>query len=102
MIVVFCRCNSGHFFQGEFCPFDGWSSPETKRIAEVVSLLAKCDLLPTIQKLRKMGLNESCLKRVIIIEFGDPTCVVDAISPDSYVINGKGYELIKLKDERYF
>ena len=42
---AYCRCNSGHYFVGEYCPFDGWSSSASKELAAVSERLARLVLL---------------------------------------------------------
>ena len=32
---AYCRCNSGHYFVGEYCPLDGWSSPESIEVKQL-------------------------------------------------------------------
>ena len=34
MIRAYCRCNSGHYFVGEYCPIDGWSSSVAKELVK--------------------------------------------------------------------
>jgi hypothetical protein len=86
---VFCRCNSGHYFMGESCPYDGWSSPASRELAEAVARLAKAGKEPSLDELRSLGVSSETLWRTIIISFGVGASLFEALSPDTYVVNGE-------------
>ena len=67
---VYCRCNSGHYFVGEHCPIDGWSSPASKELIQVTKQVAASGQEPSLQELREAGLSEAAMQRAIVIEFG--------------------------------
>jgi hypothetical protein len=93
---AYCRCNSGHYFAGEYCPFDGWSSPASKELTEAVKRLAREDRLICLEELGKAGVSAATLTRTIVIEFGASASVFDAISPQEVVVNGEAQPLRKL------
>jgi hypothetical protein len=86
---AYCRCNSGHYFVGEYCPIDGWSSPAPKELAKVVEEVTASGRALLLEELRKAGLSEATVQRTIVIDFGTDVCVFDAISPEGYVIHGE-------------
>jgi len=89
MIKAFIRCNDGHFFVGETCPFDGWSSKESEELQAALVSLGKSNQKPSLSILKERGLSESTLNRVIIIEFAGNEGVFDAIEPRNYIVDGK-------------
>ena len=93
---AFCRCNSGHYFSGEFCPFDGWSSPASRELTDAVEELARLDLVASIEELRKAGVSAATLARTIVIEFGSDASAFEAISPLECVVDGVAKPLRKL------
>jgi hypothetical protein len=86
---AYCRCNSGHYFSGECCPYDGWSSPASRELARAVEQLATSDKELSLEELRNLGVSGETLWRTIIVSFGAGASVFDALSPDTYVVNGK-------------
>ena len=84
---VYIRCNSGHYFVGEVCPLDGWSSAESREL--VIAVRAMGREATTIAQLREHGLSEAALRRTIIVEFGDSNSAVEAISPEGYFVDGQ-------------
>ena len=58
---AYCRCNSGHYFMGEYCPFDGWSSSASKELTEVAERLVRLDRAITLEELRKAGVSAATL-----------------------------------------
>lgn len=88
-IRAYCRCNSGHYFIGECCPYDGWSSPASKELTKVVARLTRSGKEPSIQELKQAGVSDETLWRTIIISFGVGASIFDALSPDTYVVNGE-------------
>src|SRR5215472_5598242 len=93
---VYCRCNSGHYFIGESCPYDGWSSEATKELTAAAARLAELGLQPSLEELRKTGVSNATLWRTIIVTFGSGASVFDAFSPQSYVVNGEAKPPTKL------
>ena len=97
---LYCRCNSGHYFVGEYCPIDGWSSPVSKELVQVIKRVTASGQEPSLRALREVGLSEATLQRTIVIEFGTDACVFDAIAPEGYVIRGVWKPLAAL-DEHF-
>ena len=98
--LAYSRCNSGHYFTGEFCPFDGWSSPASKELTKALKRLATSGQKVSLNELRKAGVSEATLARTIVIEFGSGTSAFDAVSPEDYVVNGETIPLRNF-DERF-
>ena len=96
MIRVYCRCNSGHYFAGDICPLDGWSSSECLELADCVDRLRASGTRPCLEQLRLVGASEEAIKRAIVIEFGSDSVVFDAIAPAGYVIENEWREIDKL------
>src|SRR5262245_41844319 len=92
---AYSRCNSGHYFMGEFCPFDGWSSPASKELTAALKRLARSGCNVSLEELREAGVSEATLARTIVIEFGSSASAFEAVSPEDYVVNG---ETLALKD----
>jgi hypothetical protein len=86
---AYCRCNSGHYFMGESCPYDGWSSPASRELTDAVARLAKAGKELTIEELRNLGVSSETLWRTITISFGVGASIFEALSPDTYVVNGE-------------
>ena len=85
---VYCRCNGGHYFSGEVCPFDGWSSVESQAVAAAAERLAEDGAPPSIAALQEVGLAGAALARAIVIEFGSGAAAFDAVLPEGYSISG--------------
>jgi len=95
MIRVYCRCNGGDYFVGEGCPFDGWSSAESKAIAHAARRIANRGVAPSIAALREEGLDDTALMRTVLIEFGSEESVFDAFQPGAFIVDGR---LLTYKD----
>jgi hypothetical protein len=93
---VYCRCNSGHYFIGESCPYDGWSSPASRELAKAAARLAEQGLPPTVEELRKAGVSNAALWRTLVVTFGTGASMFDALAPESYVVNGETKTLLAL------
>lgn len=93
---AYCRCNSGHYFVGEYCPIDGWSSIASRELDAASKQLVSFGLEPSLAELRKLQVSDDTLKRTIVIEFGTDTSAFEAISPEGYVINGKWKRLLDI------
>lgn len=93
---AYARCAGGHYFAGEFCPFDGWSSAAAAELAETVERLRQLGKDVTLAELKRAGLSESALDRTIVIEFGNDAAAFEAISPKEYVVNGQTKPPMKL------
>lgn len=85
---AYCRCNSGHFFQGTHCPFDGWSSTASTEINDAVIRLQDAADVVSIQALCWAGVSKPTLARTIVIEFGRDQSTFDALAPEGFVVNG--------------
>ncbi|HEY7312078.1 MAG TPA: hypothetical protein VH643_22125 [Gemmataceae bacterium] len=88
-IRAYSRCNSGHYFLGEFCPYDGWSSPASRELMKAVARLAQVGKEPSIKELKEAGVSRETLWRTIVVSFGVGASMFDALSPDTYVVNGE-------------
>lgn len=95
---AFSRCNSGHYFIGENCPIDGWSSAATKELTVAQKRLARTGEEVSMRALRKLGVSEATLARAIVIEFGSDACVFEAFGPEFYGINGEMVSMENLDD----
>ena len=86
---VYCRCNSGHYFLGDSCPLDGWSSPASEELHAAVSRFQCSGKKVSLEALKRAGLSEAALQRAVVIEFGDDSNVFEAVSPEGYVVGGE-------------
>jgi hypothetical protein len=86
---AYCRCNSGHYFSGDSCPYDGWTSPAARELTDAVARLAKEGRELSLEELRVLGVSKETLWRTIIVSFGVGASVFEALSPDTYVVNGE-------------
>lgn len=93
---AYCRCNSGHYFSGECCPFDGWSSSASKELTEAVEQLTRLGKEISAAELRQVGVSPATLWRTIIIEFATPASAFEAMAPAEYVVNGEAEAPLKL------
>jgi hypothetical protein len=96
MVQAYCRCNNGHYFVGEYCPIDGWSSPASKELVEGVKRLIGTGQEISLAELRRAGVSEDALRRSVVIEFGASESAFDALSPEGYVIKGEWKPLRRL------
>jgi hypothetical protein len=92
MVRVYCRCNGGDYFLGEYCPFDGWSSPKSKEIVEATERLRREGITPSVAALRSTGLSQKALARTLIIEYGSEASAFEALTPQLYVLEGRTLE----------
>ena len=86
---VYCRCNSGHYFIGEFCPFDGWSSPATRALTNACERLEETHQEVSLETLKKGGVGQDALQRTILITFGSGESVFEAVAAQELVVNGQ-------------
>jgi hypothetical protein len=93
---VYVRCSSGHYFSGEYCPFDSWSSGAAAEVAETVERLRQLGKDITLAELKRAGLSEAALQRTIVIDFGNDGSMFEAISPREYCVNGQTKPPLKL------
>jgi hypothetical protein len=93
---AFCRCNSGHYFTGEHCPFDGWSSSGARELVQAVERLTKQNRAVSLEELRKAGVSAATLARTIVVEFGCNESAFEALAPEECVVNGQAYSLLQL------
>ena len=98
MIRAYCRCNSGHYFVGESCPIDGWSSPIAKELVQAAKRVTAAGQALSVPALRQVGLSEAAAQRTVVIEFGTDACVFDAIVPEGLVIHGTWKPLVALDE----
>jgi hypothetical protein len=85
---AYCRCNSGHYFEGSHCPFDGWSSPESAELAAAIDRLRAARRPLSIHLLSETGVSEPTLARTIVIEFGCDDSSFQAIAPEGLIVDG--------------
>ena len=100
MMRAYCRCNSGHYFVGEYCPIDGWSSPVAKALVKATKRVTAAGQALSLHALRQAGLSAAAAQRTIVVEFGTDACVFDAIAPEGLVIHGTWKPLAVL-DEHF-
>jgi hypothetical protein len=93
---AYCRCNSGHYFTGEFCPFDGWSSTASRELTMAIAHLTASDRAVSVEGLRKVGVSAATLTRTIVVEFGSSAASFDALAPEEYVVDGQAKSLLQL------
>lgn len=93
---AYSRCNSGHYFAGEFCPFDGWSSSAAAELAELVERLEQLGKEITLAELKRAGLSDAALARTVVIDFGNDQSAFDAVSPKEYHVRGETKPPLKL------
>ncbi|SRR6266511_1819692 len=86
---AYCRCNSGHYFTGEHCPFDGWSSAASRELAAAVEQLNRQERVVSLEALRKAGASARTLARTIVVEFGCADSAFEAFSAREFVVNGE-------------
>ena len=92
MRALYFRCNSGHYFEELYCPFDGWTHPGIAAVIAAVRKLRDSGTDITIDLHREAGVSKEVLRRVVIIEFGDPQAKFEALSPEDEVVDGVLYE----------
>jgi hypothetical protein len=100
MKQLYFRCNSGHYFAGPTCPFDGWTRPEFREVLSVVDQLRATARELSIGELKKAGISKGALERVVVIEFGDDHAWFEAVVPEGYRVDGAYRELRDL-DARF-
>ncbi len=93
---AYCRCNSGHYFRGEFCPFDGWSSPASRELTKALEQLGRDHQNVSLEELRKAGVSQATLERTIVIEFGSCASAFEAVAPQEYVVHGEAKSVRQL------
>ena len=84
-----CRCNCGHYFIGEFCPFLGWSSSASRELTKACDRLTEKHEGVSLESLRKAGVNHKTIERTILVTFGADESVFDAFSAQETVIAGQ-------------
>lgn len=94
LVRVFARCNSGHYFMGLSCPFDGWSSDETRDVARAASRLAERGTRPSFDALVGEELSAPALARACVAEF-PAEAAPEAIEPQTIVVAGRALPLHK-------
>src|SRR5437867_4099933 len=55
MIRAYCRCNSGHYFVGEYCPIDGWSSSVAKELVKATKRVIASGQAPALSRCTGQG-----------------------------------------------
>jgi hypothetical protein len=95
-VRAYCRCNSGHYFQGEFCPIDGWSSRESRELKAAAARLDCDGQEVSLAALRKAGVRPETLRRTVIMVFGSAASAFEALAPDYLVVDGKAQRLTAL------
>jgi len=85
---LFFRCNSGHYFHGVGCPFDGWTMDGVQAAAEFFARLEPDGTAAGLDCLRPLNPSAELMRRMMIIEFGDADAAFDALVPDRYMYKG--------------
>jgi hypothetical protein len=85
---AYCRCNSGHYFEGTHCPFDGWSSPASAELAGAVARLRDAGRAVSIQALCRAGVSGPTLARTVVMEFGCDESAFEALAPEGLIVDG--------------
>ncbi len=93
---AYCRCNSGHYFMGECCPFDGWSSPASRELANAVKQLEREGQPVSLENLQKLGLRSATMERTAVIQFGSDTSAFEAVAPHLCVVDDQALPITKL------
>ena len=83
-----CRCNSGHYFEGTHCPFDGWSSPASIELVEAAAWVRDADGTLSIQALCEAGASDATLARTVVIDFGCDDSAFEALAPEGLIADG--------------
>jgi hypothetical protein len=90
MLVVYLRCNGGHYFSAApACPIDGWSDAGVAAVLAALDELRRTGQRPTINLLHEYGAPRSILNRIIVIEFGSTASVFEAMEPAGYLLAGE-------------
>lgn len=86
---LFFRCSGGHYFQGNSCPFDGWThdgiGPALQRFLE----LASADIPQGFDLIEELAPISDLRRRMLIVEFGDNEAEFQALAPDRYIYQGQ-------------
>jgi hypothetical protein len=91
--AIYTRCTSGHYFSGEYCPFDGWSGEASFRAHEISGVLSSQKIDITIENAKAAGMTDSELARCIVVDFGSETSTFEAMAISAYVRNDQMIEL---------
>jgi hypothetical protein len=86
---AYCRRNGGDYFQVEFCPFDGWSSPQSRELTRTVARLVEQGIALSFEALVAAGVSAATLQQTIVIAFASSDAAFDAISPRECVVGGE-------------
>ena len=86
---AFSRCDGGHYFEGEFCPFDGWSSESSRELSAAVQRLRAKDAAVTMKELRAAGVSSEALPGTVVMNFGSAAVAFEGLLPRELVVNGK-------------
>ena len=92
-VRVFASCNSGHYFVGDTCPFDGWSSDHTREIAAAAERILRAGRTPSQAELAAEGVSEEALACALVIGFPSSEAPLDAIAPQAVIARGTYYRL---------
>jgi len=71
------------------CPVDGRTRPWVKELAEVVASMATTGQSLLIEALRKNGMSQEVLDKVIGIQFGSARSSFDGFEPAAYFVDGR-------------
>jgi hypothetical protein len=87
--VAYLRCNSGHYFNGSVCPFDGWTASGCAELPLAQARLDQRGQVPSLALLAAEGLPCAVLSRIVVMEFADDSAVFEAMSPAGYLVDGR-------------
>ncbi|GEM_PF-1507402 len=93
---VYCCCNSGHYFSGASCPYDGWSSPAWRELTAAIAYRDKEGKKLAIAELSMLRVSRATLSRTSIVSFGRDASVFEALAPATYVVMGETKPPLKL------
>src|SRR5262249_25128270 len=92
-VRVFASCNSGHYFVGNTCLFDGWSSDHTREIAAAAERISGAGRIPSLAELAAEGVSEEALAGALVIDFSSSQAALDAIALRAVIARGTYYRL---------
>jgi len=94
--VLLIRCNSGHYFSGgKNCPLDNWSLDRYENLEKVLAQIEKDGVDISIEELKRRGISNDTLARLIVVDFGSVNSVFYGLAPEGYI--GKQGNFIPLK-----
>lgn len=88
---LFFRCNSGHFFRGLSCPFDGWNYPGIREAEQAFAV----DSNIALDRLAELANADEFLKRqMFIVDCASLPPGLEGIRLHCVVVDGEQVESI--------